>query len=139
MSVQFQPLSGCLASATAMQTTLVNSMLRLFKSSFVPSPSNALADYIAAEADYDNYVPKQIAAWNNPLLAPGSGYQIISPLEQFNVGLVNPVVGNLIGGCFLVDDQNRLRLTVIFTQAVPMQLAGQGIPITLTELFSTGV
>ena len=55
-----------------MQTALVNSVLHLFKSSFTPTPANVLADYTAAEADYDSYNPITIAAWQNPILATRS-------------------------------------------------------------------
>lgn len=137
MAVQFNPLSGCLANATERQVVLVNSVLKLFKSSFTPSPSSPVADYDAAEADYDNYAAITIPAWNDPILAPGSGYMILSPLDQFEVGLTDPAVPNIIGGCYLVDAGGVLRNTVIFTQPIPMQLAGQGIPVTLTLFFPT--
>lgn len=122
-----------------MQTALALSVLHLFKSSFVPDPSNILADYTAAEADYDAYAAKTLTAWNEPILAPGSGYMILSPLAQFDVGVTDPAVGNVIGGCYLVDAAGKLRLTVIFTQPIPMEMAGQGIPINLTMFFPTGV
>lgn len=138
MSVQFIPLSGCLANATQMQTALAASILHLFQSTFVPTPSNALADYTAAEADYDDYMALEMTAWLDPILAPGSGFMIQSPEVQFAVGDTDPVVGNVIGGCYLVDAAGKLRITVIFTQPIPMQIAYQGIPINLVYLFPTG-
>ena len=139
MSVQIQPLEGCLASATAMQAALANSVLHLYKSSFNPSPSDPLANFTAAEADYDAYAALTMAAWNDPILSPGSGYMILSPLEQFEVGLTDPTTPNVIGGCYLVDAAGKLRQYVSFTAPIPMQLAGQGIPITLTLPFPTAV
>jgi hypothetical protein len=139
MAIVFAPVSGCGVSAAAMQADLALSILHLFKATFVPNPSNVLADYTAAEADYDTYAPITITAWDNPILAPGSGYMILSGLQQFEVGAADPVVGNVIGGCYLVDAAGKIRQTVIFDAPVPMQFAGQGIPITLTILFPTGV
>lgn len=139
MSTQFVPVSGCQVSADEMKTELASSVLHLFKSSFTPTPSNVLADYTAAEADYDAYAAITITAWQNPILAPGTGYMILSGLQQFNVGGTDPTVGNVIGGCYLVDAAGAIRLAVIFTNPIPMEMAGQGIPITLTMLFPTGV
>lgn len=139
MSTQFVPLSGCEQNAKERQTAYAVSKLHLFKSSFIPTPSNVLADYTAAEADYDAYAEKTLTAWFNPILAPGSGFMIESPLVQFEVGASTPVTPNLIGGCYLVDAAGKLRATVIFTQPLPMQMAGQGIPISLVDLFPTGV
>lgn len=138
MSTQFVPLAGCLQDATERQTVLALSVLHLFKSSFTPTPSNVKADYTAAEADYDTYAALTLTAWNNPILAPGSGYMIESPLVQFEVGLTDPVVGNVIGGCWLEDAAGNLRTTIIFTNPIPMQLAGQGIPISIVQVFATG-
>lgn len=139
MSTQFFPVAGCKESAAETQAALANSVLHLFKSSLVPNPSTPLSEYTAAEADYANYTPKTFAAWNDPILAPGTGYMIGSPLVQFETD--DPFTGdpNTIGGAYLVDSGGKLRLTVIFTNPIPMQLAGQGIPINLVWLFPTGV
>ena len=137
MPQQFTPLQGCLQNATERQTALVNSVIHLFKASLSPNGSTPLADYTAAEADYDNYLPLTFAAWDDPILAPGSGYMIGSPLVQFEVGLTDPVTPNTIGGCWVEDAANKLRIAVIFDEPVPMQLAGQGLPINLVQLFPT--
>lgn len=139
MSVQFFPLEGCLTTATAIRTALANSVLHLFKSDFVPEPSSPLADYTADEADYDGYAAITMATWNAPILAPGTGYMIGSPLVQFVWTHDTDDVQNVIGGCYLVDSAGKIRLTVIFTAPIPMQQAGQGIPINLVWLFPTGV
>lgn len=138
MSTQFIPLSGCLASATAMQTALAASMMHLFQSTFVPTPSNVLADYTAAEATYDSYEAIEMTAWLAPILAPGTGFMIQSPEVQFSVGDTDPTTTNVIGGCYLVDAAGALRITVIFTAPFPMEAAYQGIPINLVYLFPTG-
>ena len=139
MSVQFFPLEGCLATANALRTTLANSVLHLFREPLVPDPSTPLVDYTAAEATYDGYTAATMNAWNVPILAPGTGYMIGSPLVQFTWVSAGPDVGNVIAGCYLVDAAGKNRLTVIFTDLIPMQQAGQGIPINLVWLFPTGV
>jgi hypothetical protein len=137
MSVQFVPLSGCQRDALQMQTALANSVISLFKSSLAPTPSTSKAEYEAMEADYDDYAPITMSTWHDPILAPGSGYMIGSPLVQFEVGDTDPTTPNLIGGCWVEDATGHVRLAVIFTAPVPMQVAGQGIPINLIELFPT--
>lgn len=138
MSTSFIPLSGCLANATQQQTAFAESILHLFKSTFSPTPSNVLADYTAAEADYTGYEALTLTAWLSPILAPGNGFMINSPEVQFSTGDTAPATGNLIGGCYLVDSTGALRLTIVFASPVPMELAYQGIPISLTYLFPTG-
>jgi hypothetical protein len=122
-----------------MQTAFAASELHLFQASFVPDPSNVLSDYTAAEADYDSYAAIEMTTWNTPILAPGTGFMIQSPEVQFAVGDTDPTTPNSIGGCYLVDATGHLRLTVIFTAPIPMQLAYQGIPINLVYLFPTGL
>jgi hypothetical protein len=139
VATQFQPVAGCLESATEMQTVLALSVLHLFKDGLNPDPSTPLADYTAAEADYDTYAAITLTAWNNPILAPGTGYMTMSPAVQFAVGPSDPVTPNLIQGCYMLDAAGNLRLVVIFDAPLPMQVAGQGIPIQLSWLFPTGV
>lgn len=139
MSVTFFPLEGCLTTATAVRTSLVNSVLHLFKSDFSPEPGDPLSLYTAAEADYAGYAALTFAAWNAPILAPGTGYMIGSPLVQFVWTSGGGDPQNVIGGCYLVDAAGKLRMTIIFTQAIPMQQAGQGIPLNLVWLFPTGL
>lgn len=138
MSSSFIPLTGCLANATQQQTAFAESVLHLFQSSFVPTPSNVLADYTAAEATYTGYEELTLAAWLAPILAPGTGFMINSPEVQFSTGDTTPTTPNLIGGCYLVDAAGALRLTIIFQQPIPFELAYQGLPISLTYLFPTG-
>lgn len=127
-----------MTTATAIRTALANSVLHLFQSDLVPEPSTPLADYTAAEADYAGYAAVTMTAWNAPILAPGTGYMIGSPLVQFAWVSGGGDPQNTIGGCYLVDAAGKLRLTVIFTNPIPMQQAGQGIPLNLVWLFPTG-
>lgn len=138
MSEQFFPLAGCETTATAVRTSLANSVLHLFKETLAPEPSTPLSAYTAAEADYDGYAAITMVAWNLPILAPGTGFMIGSPLVQFAFDFDTLGTGNVIKGCYLVDAAGKLRLTVVFTDLIPMQVAGQGIPINLVWLFPTG-
>ncbi len=134
---QWTPLQGTQVDAAQRQTAYAASHIRLFKSSFVPDGSSPLADYVTNEADYDTYAPLEFVTWDDPILAPGSGYMIGSPLVQFEVGATDPVVGNVIGGYFVVDSAGKIRIAGTFDQPIPMQMAGQGIPINLVVLFPT--
>jgi uncharacterized protein (DUF697 family) len=136
---QFFPLSGCLVTATAMQAAMAASMCRLFQSTFTPDASNVLADYVAAEATYSGYDALEFTTWFAPILAPGTGYMIGSPIVQFAFTASPGTPTNIIGGCFVVDSAANLRIAIIFDQPIPMQMAGQGIPLNIVWLFPTGL
>lgn len=121
-----------------MQTALAGCSFKLFQASLVPTPSTPVADYDAAEANYDTYAAVTVAAWNDPALAEGSGFAIQSPLAVWNTGATDPVVPNMIGGLYVVDAGGALRGTLIFDTPIPMQLAYQNIPVSITLLFPTG-
>jgi hypothetical protein len=61
-----------------------------------------------------------------------------SPLIQFTWVSGGGDVGNVISGCYLLDAAGKNRLVIIFTSPIPMQMAGQGLPINLVWLFPTG-
>lgn len=139
MSVQFVPLAGAALTAAEMKTVLEDSVVKLFKSSFTPDPSNVVADYDAAECDFDGYASITIEDWAAPILSPGSGYMINSPLLQWSWAFDTLGTGNDVGGLWVEDSTGALRMALIFTQPIPMQLAGQGLPVSLVILFPTGV
>jgi hypothetical protein len=139
VSVQFIPLAGCLQNALQQQSAFAASMLHLFQSSFTPDPTSPLSAYTTAEATYTTYAALPMTTWFPPILAPGSGFMIQSPEVQFTTGSSDPIVTNLIGGCYLVDSGGFLRITIIFTTPVPFQLAHQGLPINIVYLFPTGI
>jgi len=122
-------------------TTLAKSsgsgnVIMLIKEPFTPASN--LDPTALDEADFTGYAAETLTAWNTPILAPGTGYMIGSPLVQFEVGAA-PSVTNVINGCYLVDAAGDLRMVVIFTSPIPMQLDGQGLPINLVWLFPTGL
>lgn len=134
---QWTPLQGCQVDAAARKTALAASVLHLAKSTLVPTGSTTKAEFAAAEADYDDYAALTLTAWNDPILAPGSGYLIQSPMVQFEVGDVDPAVGNVIGSWWIEDSTGKLRTAGTFEAPIPMQVAGQGIPMTVTIFFPT--
>lgn len=118
---------------------MASSVMHLFKSTFTPEPSSPLSEYTAAECDYDGYAPITLTTWLAPILAPDTGYMINSPLVQFTYDFDTLGTGNTVGGCYIVDAGGKNRIAVIFTAPIPMQVDGQGIPITIVWLFPTGV
>lgn len=139
MATPFYPLSACELQASENQTILALSVVHLFQSSFAPEPSNVLADYTAAEADFSGYAAETLTAWFDPILAPGSGYMIQSPWTQFAFDSTPGTPTNNIGGCYLLSAGGAIRLTVIFDQPIPMEVHGQGIGFNLTLFYPTGV
>ena len=139
MSTQFFPLEGCLTTATAIKTAMAASVAHLFQSSLAPDPSTPTSDYTAAEGNFDGYADVTITAWNAPILAPGTGYLISTPLLTWAWTHVSMDVGNLIGGAYILDAASKNRLVVIFDEVIPMQMAGQGIQFYVNWLFPTGV
>lgn len=138
MATTFYPLNGCKKNASERRTAYANSVLHLFKSDWVPTPSSPDSEYAAHTADYTGYAPVTITTWEDPILAPGSGFMIGSPIVQFEVGSTDPAVANLIGGCYLQDAAGATRIVIVFDAAVPMQFANQGLPINLVDVFPSG-
>jgi hypothetical protein len=137
MTTQFYPTAATAKQAAERRTVYANSVLHLFQSTLVPTAATPLSDYTANEADYDAYAAVTITAFEDPILAPVSGFMIGSPLVQFEVGAADPVVTNLIGGWYLVDSAGVIRLVGIFDTPVPMQIANQGCPVNLYDVFPT--
>ena len=134
----FYTLEACRKCATERKTAYANSVLHLFKSSLIPTSSTVKAAFTADECDFDDYVTKTLVAWNDPILAPGSGYEIVSPLVQWTCA-ADQVVANDVGGVWMEDAGGVVRMCVIFDTPLPMALADQGIPFNLVDFFPTGV
>lgn len=136
--LQFYTLQSCDKQASERKTALAASVVHLGKSSFVPNGSSSKTELTAAEADYDSYVAATLTAFLGPVLAPGTGFMIISPQILFEVGDTDPVVGNTIGFWWLEDSTGVVRMVGVFDIALPMEMAGQSIPLNLIDLFPTG-
>lgn len=130
-------LEACLQNATERQTAYAASVLHLFQSSLTPTTSTTKAEFTAAEATFDDYVTKALATWFAPILAPLSGYQIVSPLVQWACA-ADQVTPNDIGGAWMEDAATKVRMMAVFDTILPMAFAGNGIDLFMVDFFPTG-
>lgn len=137
MPVRFFPNSFALAQAATLQGDLALSVIKLFRSTFVPTPANVVADYDAAEATYTTYAPETITAWLDPVAAVGGGYRITAPTEQFDLA-ATPAVGNMIGGYWIENAGGDVVLVTIFDAPVSMSVAGDSIQVSPTIVVPNG-
>lgn len=133
----FLSLAGAKVEAAAAKTRLANSVLHLFKSGWVPTPTSTLADYLAHECDFDGYVSKTIAAWADPVLA-GAAYVIYAPAQTFPWEHDTDDVGNQVGGSFLVTSGGDLYQATVFDPTRPCQGPDQAIITTPTDVYPAG-
>lgn len=133
----FLSLAGAKVEAVAGKTRLANSVLHLFKSGWTPDPTSTLADYLAHECDFDNYAPKTIATWGNPVLA-GAAYVIYAPMQTFPWQHVADDVGNQVGGAFLVTSGGELYQATVFDPTRPCQGPDQAVITTPADVYQAG-
>ena len=129
----FYTNGGALAKATVMKASLDGGKIRLFKSEFIPMVNSTLADFVAAECDFDGYPAggQVVAAWLAPILDPAGGASIEAPITQFAYGppATTPVT-NAVGGWFYTTASNIL-ICGEFPQPIPMSAPGQGLPLSI--------
>jgi len=131
-------LTGALVNATAGLTQMANGVLHLFKSSFNPTPTSTLADFLAAECDYDGYAPLTIVAWTSPPILSGVAYTIYSPTQTFLWVFDALGTGNQVGGMFYVLAGGELYRYTRFEPTLPMQGPSQAIVRTPTNVYPAG-
>jgi len=137
MPPPFFPDSACIDQATALQTELALSEVKLFKSGLVPDKTTTLATLAANEADYTTYAAEVITAWLAPQLSDLGGAQITAPSVQF-VLAATPAVPNTIGGYWIETAGGAVRLIRQFDNPVPMVAANQGLTVTPTIVVPNG-
>lgn len=137
MPAPFFPNEVCFAAAAAKRTELALSVVRLFKEGFVPTVTTVLADLVAAEADYDDYVEQEITAWLAPTNSIYGGAEITAPTEQF-LCIGAQAVPNAIAGYWIETAGGALVLVRLFDNVVPMAQNGDAIKITPTYVFPNG-
>lgn len=140
MSRFFYPLEACLENATERKTALAAMVVHLYQvgtGPFVPDGSTTLAELTTNTATYDGYATQTVAAWLTPILAPGTGYQIVMPTLQFDYVDGVGHVSNIIGGAYFVDAGGVLRgiLALDPGEYLTFAVNGQGWPITGVSLF----
>jgi hypothetical protein len=133
---QFLSQAGALLLAQRQQTYLIDSVVHLFQSTFTPAPGNVLADYLAAECDFDGYAPKTIAAWNEIVAAASTAFIVFAPTQTWIWAHVSLDVGNMVGGHFIVSAAGDLVDVVIYDPPIPMQGPFQSVVKTPSELIS---
>lgn len=138
MPTQIETFAAGLQDATERRTVLALSKVDLFQSTLEVTAQTTDAEFTAAVATYDGYAQQTFTAWFAPYLGPGQGWIIESPLVIFAVGVVDPVVGNLIGGYVVRDAAGKVRLAVTFDDSVDMSFAGAAIPISAVVAFPVG-
>jgi len=130
-------MTGAKKEAQAGKTRLAASVLRLFQTPFVPNVNSTLADFIAAEANFDGYLAQTIATWSDPVLA-GAGYAIFAPTQTFRWVHDTLDTGNQIGGAFLVLSSGELYQFTVFDPTRAISGPDQAIIITPTDVYAAG-
>lgn len=130
-------MSGARVEAVAGKARLANSVMRLYKSGFNPGPTTQLAEFVTNEADFDGYAAKTIATWSDPVLA-GVGYAIYSPTQTFPWVAGSGLVGNQIGGYFLVTSGGDLYQYGTFDPTRPVQGPDQAVVVQAVDVYPAG-
>lgn len=130
-------MTGAALIAAANQTRNANSVLRLFKGGFNPSPTTTKAEFLANEADYDGYAALTIVAWGAPILF-GLGWATFAPTQTFRWGPAGAGTNNMIGGTFLLTQAGDLLTYEVFEQERPMQGPGQAVVTTPIQITPAG-
>jgi hypothetical protein len=140
MNVQYLSLQGITVWLGLLVTHFsTTSKVRFFKSSFTPNSGTPEADFVTNECDFDGYTPTgyALAAWQAPILGPGNGMSIGSPLVLVTTDPAI-VVGNTVGGFWVEDAAGKVIVFGIFRDPIPMQTPGQGFPWNARIALPTG-
>jgi len=137
MPTRFFPNTRALDEATTLQTEMALSVVKLFLSTFIPTPDNVVGDYDTNEATFTTYAPQTITAWLDPVSAVGGGYRITAPTVQFDLAST-PASGNMIGGYWVENAGGDVVLVTIFDAPVPMTVAGNSIQVNPTIVVPNG-
>jgi hypothetical protein len=137
MPPPFFPNSQTLADATARRAALALSVVKLFKTGFVPTPATLVAELDAEECDYDDYAPETITAWLAPFAVPGGGNGITGPTVQFECTALQ-VVPNTVGGYWIELAGGSVYMIRQFDTPVPMVDTGNYVQVTPTIICPNG-
>lgn len=130
-------LTGAKLEAENSQALLANSVVHLFKSGFVPSPTSTLQNFLDQECNFDGYVAKTLATWPNIVLA-GAAYLIYPATQTWLWEHVAADTGNQVGGAFIVTSDGDLYSYTVFDPTRPMQGPDQAIIFAPSDLFPAG-
>ena len=129
-------MTGARVEAVAGKALLANSVLHLFKDSLTPTPTTTLAQFAAAECDFDGYVALTIATWSDPVLS-GAAYVIYAPTQTFPWTFATGV-GNQVGGAYLVTAAGDQYQYTVFSPSRPCMGPDQAVITTPADLFPAG-
>ncbi len=113
------------AEINARVTAWTTPELRLYQSAFSPGPDSVLADFDAAEADFDGYAAESLATFT-----PAGPDQDGGQTSPSNAAVFQKTAGaatNTIGGAYLVGDPAGTPDLVeyfVFTPPLPMSITG---------------
>ena len=135
----FYPNAGILKKAANLRTSLAGGFMHLFKDGFLPDVTTTVAELTANECDYAGYLAGGIPVvnWLAPLLDPAGGASIESGTIQFAWNTSGEDIGNLVGGWFYTTPLGLL-IVGTFPISIPMEGPGQGIPLSVKLIESTG-
>ena len=132
------PMEAAVARAEAQQTLNALGTLHLYTDALTPTGSTTKAEFVAAEADFDDYAAITVTAWYDPILAGGAALLLTMPPQQFQQGASDPVVGNIIRGAYYLSAGGDILYATRFTQDVPIEVAHAGVPVEIVDIFATG-
>ncbi len=136
-TIQALSITGANAIAAANKTRNAMSVLHLFKSPFLPSPTTALAEFTSNECDYDGYAAITLTVWNDPILL-GLGWATMGPTSTFRWEHDTADVGNSVGGWYLVTAGGVLIAYSVFDPPQSMTGPGQAIVTTPIQITQAG-
>ena len=112
--------SGDKDRVSAERTRLAAAKLKLYQSTFIPGPTNVVADFVAAEASFTGYVAHTIT-WNPVSLGADGKWQAES--DQAFYQATDAVSPNTIGGAWLETAAGALVEYIPFPIPVNMTVA----------------
>lgn len=136
-NIQALSMTGANAIAAANKTRNANSVLHLFKSPFLPSPTTPLSAFTAVECDYDGYAAATLAAWGDPILL-GLGWATMGPTTTFRWTHDTDDVGNAVGGWYLVTAGGVLICYGTYDPAQNLTGPGQALVVTPIQVTQAG-
>lgn len=120
-----QTYESSLTEAADIKAALALSKLRLYNETLNPDVTTTLAQLEAAETTLTGYPAGgyTMTAWTGPLLAPGGGAAITSPVVHVAYASGAAVS---IGGAWIEDAGGDVRAVCIFDPPVPLAVVGDG-------------
>lgn len=127
--------AGANLEAVAAQARLANSTIHQFTFGWNPSPTSTITEFQENEALYDGYAAITMAAWNDPVLAPSSGWMTFGPQVTFRWSHVASDVTDAVGGYWIQTAGGVVTDYVIYDTMKPMNGPGASDTQTPVEVF----